>query len=146
MMAARRHPILPGIVLAPGLPLTGNPPTADLFGLCRIAEVEDHYDIADVPFRSRRDISVAAVEIETVYAAARGSPLADQLRIGRVLDVVNVDAAADVSRRGLSELFLIDDHDAVGDPHLVRMPALAHGDLRDDARRARIGDVDDGRA
>src|SRR5258708_37866447 len=77
MMAARRSPIGPRIFLAAGFPLTGDPPTTNLDGLCRIDEVEDHDDVTDVAFRGRRDVGVAAVEIEPAYAATDGSAFRD---------------------------------------------------------------------
>ena len=126
MVAARRHPICPWILLAARLPLAGNPPAADLERLRRIGEIEDHHDVADIAFHRRRDVGVAAVEIEAVHAAADRAPFGDQLRCGGLGDVVDVDPAAEVvSGSALAELLVIDDHDAVGDTHLVRMPAFS---------------------
>ena len=113
MMAARRHPIRPRIVLAARLPLAGNPPAPDLDRLCGIREVEDHHDIADVAFDRRRDVGVAAVEIEAMHAAADGRPFGDQLRLARPRNVVDRDTAADLAAAGFAELLMIDDHDVV---------------------------------
>ena len=135
MVAAWRHPIGPWVFLAARFPLAGNPPAADLDRLCRIGEIEDHDDVADIPFGRRRDVGVAAVEIEPMHAAANGAPLRDQLRRCRIGDIVDVDAAADVCAARLSELLLIDDHDVAGNPHLVRVPAFAHVNLGERFRR-----------
>ncbi len=74
------------------------------------------------------------------------SPLVDQLRRRRIGDIVDAEAAANFARAGFAELLMVDDHDVVRDPHLVRVPAFGHIDLADDLRLARIGDVKDGRA
>src|SRR5206468_2350917 len=71
MVATRRRPIFPGIRLAAGLPLAGNPPPGDLDRLGRIGEVQDHYDVAHAALRGRRDVGIAAIEIIAVDAAYR---------------------------------------------------------------------------
>src|ERR1043165_2335777 len=50
------------------------------------------------------------------------------------------------SPAAVGELLLVDHHDVAAAPHLVRVPAFAHADPADDARRPRVGDVDDGGA
>ena len=129
MVTARWHPIVPRIFLATGLPLTRHPPTAYLDRLCRIGEIENHNDVADIALDRRRDIGVSAVKIETMHTAADCPPFGDQSRIGRIRNVVNVDTAAKLVRRGFAELLLIDNHDVARDPHFVRVPALTHRDL-----------------
>src|SRR5262249_37552853 len=80
------------------------------------------------------------------HAAADGRPFGDQLRRARLRYVVDAEAATDLAARGLAEFLVIDEHDAVGDAHLVRVPAVGHVDGREDLRVARVGDVDDGGA
>ena len=99
-------------------------------------------DVADIALDSRGNVSVAAVKIETMHAAADRAPLCDQFRISRICNVVDIDAAADVAWRRFAEPLLIDDHNIANDPHLVRVPALAHWNSGEDTRRARIGDVE----
>src|SRR5215469_17835452 len=65
MMAAVRR-ALPVRLLAAGGPLSRHPPTADLAGVRRVPEVEDHHDIAAIALDRRRDIGVAPVEIEAM--------------------------------------------------------------------------------
>ena len=64
------------VVLAAGRPLARHPPAPDLSRIGRVLEVEDHHDVADIAVGGRRDIGVAAVEIEAVHARAAGAPLA----------------------------------------------------------------------
>ena len=139
MMAARRDPIVPGIGLAAGLPLARDPPAPDLARTGRIGEIEDHHDVADIAFRRRRQVGVAAVEIVAMHAASGSAPFGDRLRIARARDVVDRDPAAELGRAGLTELLVVDDHDAVGGPHLVGVPALRQIDAREPARMARVG-------
>jgi hypothetical protein len=146
MMAARRGPVVPRIRLTAGLPLPGDPPSADFDRTGRIGEIEDHHDIADIAFDGRRDIGVTAVEIVAVHAAPGGAPLADRFRRARARDVIDSDAAAEVSRPVLADPLVVDDHEAVRHAHLVRMPALRQLDSGQHARMARIGHVDDGGA
>ncbi len=62
----------------------------------RILEVEDHHDVADVALGGRRDVGVAAVEIEAVHALAEGAPLAEELRAGRRRHIVDAETAAEI--------------------------------------------------
>src|SRR5580704_15039209 len=145
MVAARRRPIVPRIILAPALPLAGNPPAADLDGPRWVGKVEDHDDIADVTLCGRRDVGVTPIEIEAVHTTTDGAPFANKLWVGRFRYIVNIDSAARLVRQGFAELLLINHHDAAGDPDLVRVPAFADRNCGKDARCARVGDVDDGR-
>ena len=144
MMTTRGDTIVPWIGLAAGFPLTGDPPSPDLARAGGIGEIQDHHDIADVALDGRRDVGVASVEIEAVHAAAGRAPFADQLRIARPRDVVDRDSSAELGDAALSELLVIDDHDAVRRTHLVGMPALRQVDARKLARVAGIGHVHDG--
>ncbi len=61
-------------------------------------------------------------------------------------DVVDAEPAAEGRVAVLALALVIDDHDVVGDAHLVGMPARRQIDPREHLGMARIGDVDDGRA
>ena len=112
MVAARRYPIIPRIILAAGLPLAGNPPPPDLDRFGGIGEVEDHHDVADVALGRGRDVGEAAVEIEAVHAAARSRHLRSALA-GWARDVVDRKAAAELGGAAVAEPLVVDDHDAV---------------------------------
>ena len=98
VMAARFHRVGPWIMLAASLPLAGDPPAAHFDGLRRVGKIENHDDVADIAFGRRRDIGVASVEIETMNAAPGGAPFRDEFRVGRVLDVVDINTAAGIRR------------------------------------------------
>src|ERR1700676_3772114 len=88
MMAAMRR-ALPARLLAAAGPLSGHPPAPDLARLRGVAEVEDHHDVAAIALDRRRDIGVAAVEIEAMDARTVGLPagdLARACRCGHVID------------------------------------------------------------
>src|SRR5262249_463372 len=146
MMAAGWSPVRPGVLLAAGLPLPRDPPAADFDGLRRVGEVEDHHDVADIALDGRRDVGVAAVEVIAVDALAVRLPLRDKLRLGRPRHVADAEAAAEPGGRGLPRALVVDDHDAVGHTHLVRVPPGRDLDPRQRARLPGIGDVDDRRA
>ena len=75
----------------------------------------------------RGDVGVAAVEIETVHAFAARGPFRKLLRFGWILYVVDGDPAAQFTRRAGAFPLVIDDHDVVGDAHLVGVPARREG-------------------
>ena len=75
MVAARRYPVAPGVLLAARLPLAGDPPAPDLLRLRRIGEIEDHHDVADIALGGRRDVGVAAVEIDSGARRRRRSAI-----------------------------------------------------------------------
>src|SRR5260370_22422086 len=129
-------------MLAAGGPLAGRPPSPDLARMSRVDEVENHHDVAGVTLDRRRDVSVAAVEGEAMAAAAGGLPFRDELWRRRIRNVVDTHAAA---KFGIvaTLAFVIHEHHAVGDAHLVRMPSLGDFEMSEDARLARIRDVDD---
>lgn len=146
-MAARRHVVVPGIGLAALHMLARDPPAADLFGPGRILQVQDLDDVADIAGRGRRNIGVAPVKIIAVHAAALRArlPVGDQARPLGTADVVDAQAAAEIVGAA-AEFLVIDDHQAVLRPDLVRMPAYRHLQRGQQPRLARIGDVIDGGA
>jgi hypothetical protein len=144
-MAARRRPVAPGIGLAARLPLPRYPPAPDFLGTGRILQIEDHHDIADIAFGSGRDIGVAAVKIVAVHPFAVGAPFADQMRPRRRRHVVDSEAAAEPGIAVLALPLMVDDHNAVGDAHLVRMPADGHIDAGQRDRVGGIRHIDDRR-
>src|SRR3954451_14267288 len=113
MMAPRRHPVVPRIGLAAGLPLARDPPPADLDRFCRIRQIEDHHDVADIAVGGRRDIGVAAVEIVAVNAATAVLPLGYELGSVRLADVIDAQAPAELRRPAVAEPLVVDNHDAV---------------------------------
>jgi hypothetical protein len=123
--------------------LSGDPPAADLLRLRRIGEIEDHHYVADIALGRRRDIGVAAIEIIAVHALAVGAPLGDQAGTRGIGDIVDAESAAELRIAVRPLPLVIDDHDAVGNAHLVGVPAGGHFDARKDLRIERIGDVDD---
>ena len=148
VVAAGRHPVIPGVLFAARLPLAGDPPAADLLRPRRVGEIEDHHDVADVALGRRRDVGVAAVEGEAVHALAGGAPLGDEVRLGGVRNVVDAEPAAEAVGvvAAAAEALVIDQHDAVRGADLVRVPALRQLDARQRARVRRVGHVDDGGA
>ena len=144
MVAAGRHPVVPGVFLAARPPLAGDPPAADFFGLRGVGEIEDHHDVADVALDRGRDVGVAAVEGEAVHALAGGAPLGDEVRRGGVRDIVDAEPAAEaVGVVAAAEALVVDQHDAVGGADLVGVPAFRQLDARKRARVRGIGHVHD---
>jgi len=78
-----------------------------------IGEIEDQHDVADIAFGCRREVGIAAIEIETMHTTAGRAPFRDQLRLARPAHIVNSDAAAEVVRAPLSDLLVIHEHDAM---------------------------------
>src|SRR5262249_27225035 len=62
----------PGRLLSAGGPLSGHPPSSNFLRPCWILEIDDHHDVADITFKSRREISVPAIECKSVHAFAGG--------------------------------------------------------------------------
>src|SRR5262249_58318435 len=84
MMAAMRR-ALPRRPFPASRPLPRHPPLADELGSCRIREVDDADDVAEIPVHFRRAVDVAAIEGETMHPAtgeARDAP-----RIGGAGDI-----------------------------------------------------------
>ena len=142
MVAARLGVFGPRILLAARGPLAGNPPAADFHWARGILQVQDHADVADVALDRRRDVGVAPVERVAVHAFAGRLPLGKLLRLRRIGDVVDAEAAAEL-RAALPEALVVDDHHAVRDAHLVRMPALGHRHGGEELRMARIRNIQD---
>ena len=139
--------LLPGWRLATCRPLPRHPPAADLRRLGRINQIHDHHDVAEVTLLRRRHVDVAAIEIEAVHASAGvGVPARDQTRLGRRRYVVDADAALPAVGSGIGIVvieLLIDHHQAVGDPHLVRVRAGLHVERREQFRILRIAHIHD---
>ena len=151
--------VLPRRLFAAGSPLPRHPPAADFLRFRRIFEVENHHDVADVAVHGRRDVGIAAVEIEAVYAARMGRagpecgvPFGNQLGLRGLRDVINADAAVVAIRRNLTiqrmhcERFAVDQHEVAVHAHLVRVRSRRHRELGEQFRIFRIFDVDDLRA
>src|SRR5262245_13830873 len=45
----------PGRLLSAGGPLSGHPPSSNFLRPCWILEIDDHHDVADITFKSRRE-------------------------------------------------------------------------------------------
>ena len=107
-----------------------------------IDQVEDHHDVADIAFGGGRDIGVAAVEVVAVHALARRHPLGNLLRVTRLADVVDGEPASEILRAARAELLVVDDHHAVLNPHLVRVPSRRDFDRHDFPGLSRVGHVE----
>src|SRR5215510_10605461 len=86
MMAPVRIAI-PVWLLPTGGPLSRHPPSSDFLGPCWIFEIDNHYDVADVTFKSRRKISVSAIECKSVHPFAGGLEKGDLARLRLIRDV-----------------------------------------------------------
>src|SRR3954451_12050336 len=135
----------PGRRLAAGDPLPRHPPAAHLLRSRRLFEIEDADDIAAIALECRRAIQIAAVEIITVHAGAIRFPAGDLARLRRIADVMDAESTAPPGRR-LAHDFMIDHHDAVRDPHLVRMRTFWDFQLGKSLGILRVAHVDDRRA
>ena len=82
----------PGRRLAARQMLPWHPPARNLRRLCRIADVVNDQDVADIAGHLGRDVGVIGIHVEAVHADAAGFLRADQLRFGPVGDVVNFEA------------------------------------------------------
>src|SRR5215469_11495326 len=98
MMAAVRG-ALPARLLAAADPLSGHPPTANLARVRRVAEVEDHHDVAAIALHRGRDIGVASVEIEAMDAHAIGLPACNLARVRRLRHVIDAKPTAKIFGR-----------------------------------------------
>jgi hypothetical protein len=116
MLGALGVPRIPGRRV-----LVLHPPAPDLDRLRRIADVVDHQDVADKSFHLGRHIGVVLVDIEAMHALPMRLHESDELRIGLVLDVIDVKAARRIvaQRAGARLDFGIDQHDVAHDAHLV---------------------------
>src|SRR5579864_6082462 len=147
---AARIGTFPGRRLATSNPLTRRPPTPDLFRLFRILEVENHHDVALIALDRRRNVRVPAVEIEAMHAAPFRDPVMDLFRLGWVTHIEDAEATFKFRRvlavfgRGID--FVVDDHQPIADPRLVRMRARSHFKMGKKLRVVRILHVDDARA
>ena len=77
-----------------------------------------------------------------MHALADGLPLCELLRLCRIRDVVDAQAAAEI-RRALPEALVVDDHHAIRHAHLVRVPAFGHRHGGEQLRMARIRNIQD---
>jgi len=77
-------------------------------------------------------------QIEAVDALAPGFPVDDVPRICRVFDIVNAESALEALGLRTAEPLVVDDHQPVLRPHLVRMTTGRHADL---GEKARIGGI-----
>src|SRR5262249_61500469 len=93
----RLHPARPGWGLAAG-EVRPRPPPAGVFPrLARAGEVVDDGDVADIARHLGGDVGVPLVLAETVHADAAGLVVADLLRLRRLGDVVDLEAAVVVA-------------------------------------------------
>jgi hypothetical protein len=87
-----------------------------------------------------------AVIGEAVDALALGNPLVDVLRLGRIGDVIDVEAGLEAvfGLARIADGFVIGEHDAVLDAHLVGMDAAVGAHHRfQNLGAGRVFDVDD---
>src|SRR5947208_12565729 len=100
MMTARLDVVVPRIRFAACHMLSRHPPAAHLLVCLRLDEVEDHHDVAHKAIRSRRDVGVATIELEAMYAAAfaADAPFVHELRRRWIRDVEDAEAAAELRR------------------------------------------------
>jgi hypothetical protein len=73
--------------------LAGHPPSADLDRITRILKIENDDDMREIAVRGRREISIALIQIEAVYALAAGFPAAQKLRFTWIGDIIDADSA-----------------------------------------------------
>ena len=118
----------PGRRLAARDVLARHPPARQLLRLRRVAHVVDDQDVADIAFHLGRDVGVALVHIEAMHADAAGLLVRDLLRLRRIGDVVDLEAA-----HGVAALRFRFD---LGD--VLRLDAEPGRDLRM-GRRAALG-------
>jgi hypothetical protein len=141
MMAPVRVAI-PVRLLPSGGPLSGHPPSSDFLRPCRIFEIDNHYDVADVTFKSRRQISVSAIGCKSVHAFAGGFEKRNFARLCPIRDVEDFEARLGFFFGLVS--FIVNQHHFTADPHFVRMNSFRHFKLRDQLRVLWIMDVDNG--
>ena len=84
----------PGRGLAALDMLPGHPPAGEFPRLARIAQIVDDEDVADIAFHLGRDVGVALIHVEAVHADPAGLLIADELRLRRFGDVVDLEATA----------------------------------------------------
>src|SRR5436190_12595656 len=94
MMATGLHVLAPRILLPARRVLARNPPPPGFLRTRRILQVEDHDKIADITVRRRRDVGVAAIEVEAMNAGATCLPLVDQARSFGTRDIIKSKPAA----------------------------------------------------
>src|SRR3954463_1519289 len=145
-------------LLAAGDVLPRHPPARHFPRPCGVGDVVDDQDVADIAFHLGRDVGVLLVHVEAVHAAAPGLHVRDELRLGSIRDVVDLEAAVvvagllraavDALAAERAEVLLdVDDHHVTDHAHLVAVRiGLLHLHLRDEARLFRIGNVEDGAA
>ena len=119
---------------------------ADFNRLRWIFQIEDDRDIADEAFLGRGNVGIAPIEIVAMYATAAGFPFSDLPGRRGVLDVIDREAADEILAFLFADHLMVDDHDAVGDAHLVGVPAVRHLDFRERLRLSRIGNIENGGA
>jgi hypothetical protein len=136
------HGALPARRLAARQPLPRHPPAPNLLRACRVLQVEDTHDVADVALEGRRAVEIAAVEVEAVHAGAAGLPARDLARLRRIAHIIDPESAAPVRRR-LAHGLVVHHHQAVCDPRLMRVGARRHRQFGEALRVLRIAHVKD---
>src|SRR5262249_24092083 len=125
-----------------GGPLSRHPPSSDFLGPCWIFEIDNHYDVADVTFKSRRKISVSAIECKSVHPFAGGLEKSELARLPLIRDFEAFETRLGVFF-GLVP-FVVNQHHIAAHPNFMRMNSLRHFKLRDQLGVFGIMDVDDG--
>src|SRR5262245_50474690 len=141
MMAPVRVAI-PARLLPAGGPLSRHPPSSDFLGPCWIFEIDNHYDVADVTFKSRRKISVPAIECKSVHPFAGSLEKGDLARLCLIRDVEDFETCLGLFFGLVS--FVVNQHHITAHPNFVRMNSFRHFKLRDQLGVFWIMDVDNG--
>src|SRR4051812_44512741 len=143
MMTTRLHVFAPRILLAAGRVLPRKPPPPSFLRPRRVLQVEDHDEVANIAVRSRRNVGIAAIEVEAMNAGATCLPLVDQTRSCGTRDIIEPKPAAERWIATLPLLLVVDDHQAIARAYLVRVPAGRHLDVREETWPGRVGHVVD---
>src|SRR5712691_11465715 len=128
--------------------LPRHPPAAGFDGLRRIADIDDHVDVAAVAGHARREMHVAPARIKiAMRAGAAGLVLAEALRPRRIGEAPDEDALV-VGLRGVSAPSLPDFferrvHLVAADLHLDRPGVRRAGNEIRDGGLCGVGHVED---